>query len=645
MTISQLYKKVLSFSYKFKPMPCSTSSPSLISPLNHIRNNVTIPNIPKNNNLPKLPIPQVEHTIEKFLKFSKAILGNEDYGETLIVANKFIESNEAKQLQKKLEERAQKLPNWLTPWWLDIAYLTARTPLPVITSPGVTFPYFKFNGIEGQIDYAAKIIQSALLFHHKILTNDLTPDKGHGHVLFDMEQYKLLFGTTRIPKLKMDKILYGKDQKEWAKHILVVREGNIFKVSVYDNSNKILSIDKLKNQLKGIIENVDTPNTEAINIVSSTDRDTWASVYERIKENNPNEIKILEDSLFLMSLDKEYDKIIKRPEDKNMEMALHGGGAKENSRNRWFDKTLQFYVNENGYGGITYEHTPAEGPPLARLLDFICDQLDANTFEFVSNDPIQHFQRVNFRLELEDGVEIKKAEDNLERVVQNLEVKSLAFNNYGKNVPKRSQLSPDSWIQLALQIAHFRMHIVHPPAYETGTLRKFLEGRTDTIRLPTTESVTFVEAISARPRRMSDNVILTLLEAAVDKHKKYSLEVMNGNGIDRHLLGLKLAALENGQQIPQLFNSKGYQKLMHFKLSTSQVPTKHVLPMGFGPSAADCYGVCYNPQEHKIFFTITAFNECKETSAERFSKELEVALLDMRDLVERTGRLKENAKL
>ena len=95
-------------------------------------------------------------------------------------------------------------------------------------------------------------------------------------------------------------------------------------------------------------------------------------------------------------------------------------------------------------------------------------------------------------------------------------------------MPKRSQLSPDSWIQLALQIAHFKMHKTHPPAYETGTLRKFLEGRTDTIRLPTTESISFVEAISARPRRMSDNVILTLLEAAIEKHKKYSLEVMNG---------------------------------------------------------------------------------------------------------------------
>lgn len=55
----------------------------------------------------------------------------------------------------------------------------------------------------------------------------MTPDKGHGHVLFDMEQYKLLFGTTRIPKIGMDEIHYGKDQKEWAKHILVVRDGHV----------------------------------------------------------------------------------------------------------------------------------------------------------------------------------------------------------------------------------------------------------------------------------------------------------------------------------------------------------------------------------------------------------------------------------
>jgi carnitine O-acetyltransferase len=98
------------------------------------------------------------------------------------------------------------------------------------------------------------------------------------------------------------------------------------------------------------------------------------------------------------------------------------------------------------------------------------------------------------------------------------------------------------------------------------------------------------------------------------------------------LLGLKLIAAENGRPIPALFQTDAYKRLMHFLLSTSQVPTKNVLPMGlcpfkikifkklipgFGPSDPDCYGICYNPQESRIFFTITAYNECRETSAKR----------------------------
>lgn len=117
------------------------------------------------------------------------------------------------------------------------------------------------------------------------------------------------------------------------------------------------------------------------------------------------------------------------------------------------------------------------------------------------------------------------------RVVQNLEVKSLAFNEFGKNVPKQAGLSPDSWIQVALQLAYYRIHRTHAPAYETGTLRKFREGRTDTIRLPTMESVHFVETISnrSRPATTSNELLLTLLTSAIQSHKQYSTEVMNGH--------------------------------------------------------------------------------------------------------------------
>lgn len=50
---------------------------------------------------------------------------------------------------------------------------------------------------------------------------------------------------------------------------------------------------------------------------------------------------------------------------------IHGGGSKQNSGNRWFDKTLQLVINRNGLNGITYEHSPAEGQPIAVLADFI----------------------------------------------------------------------------------------------------------------------------------------------------------------------------------------------------------------------------------------------------------------------------------
>lgn len=48
---------------------------------------------------------------------------------------------------------------------------------------------------------------------------------------------------------------------------------------------------------------------------------------------------------------------------------LHGGGSEVNSCNRWFDKTCQFIVSRDGACGLTYEHSPAEGPPVIALVD------------------------------------------------------------------------------------------------------------------------------------------------------------------------------------------------------------------------------------------------------------------------------------
>ena len=50
-------------------------------------------------------------------------------------------------------------------------------------------------------------------------------------------------------------------------------------------------------------------------------------------------------------------------------------GNRTNSGNRWYDKTIQFIVGSEGECGLTYEHSPAEGPPIANMMDFIVSNL------------------------------------------------------------------------------------------------------------------------------------------------------------------------------------------------------------------------------------------------------------------------------
>ena len=175
--------------------------------------------------LPKLLPPDLNETLKTFVDFAEPIQTYSEFEETKKATLNFVKSGEASKLHSLLQQRADKLNNWLTPWWLNIAYLEARTPLPIVTSPGVSFPPMEYSGQEGQIDAAAKIIQAALNFHHKVLNDELPEDKA-GKVPFDMSQYKFLFGTTRVPKKGKDEIVYG-CSREFGKHILVTRNGHV----------------------------------------------------------------------------------------------------------------------------------------------------------------------------------------------------------------------------------------------------------------------------------------------------------------------------------------------------------------------------------------------------------------------------------
>ena len=64
---------------------------------------------------------------------------------------------------------------------------------------------------------------------------------------------------------------------------------------------------------------------------------------------------------------------------------LHGGGSAHNGGNRWYDKTMQFVVSRDGNCGLNYEHSPAEGIAVIRLIEhilhYMCAPLDGPPLE------------------------------------------------------------------------------------------------------------------------------------------------------------------------------------------------------------------------------------------------------------------------
>jgi carnitine O-palmitoyltransferase 1, liver isoform len=77
--------------------------------------------------------------------------------------------------------------------------------------------------------------------------------------------------------------------------------------------------------------------------------------------------------------------------------------------------------------------------------------------------------------------------------------------------------------------------------YESAMMRFFQEGRTETIRSLSTESVEFV--LGMQNPNLSKEEKIKLHRIAVEAHNQYAKEATCGGGIDRHLFALYVVAM------------------------------------------------------------------------------------------------------
>jgi carnitine O-acetyltransferase len=315
---------------------------------------------------------------------------------------------------------------------------------------------------------------------------------------------------------------------------------------------------------------------------------------------------------------------------------ITGGGSHYNSGNRWYDKTVQFVVGANGINGLTYEHSPAEGQPIAVLTDYVISYINNNKQENLDGSSnFENAQPLKFKTTPKVDRLVQTAAENIDNLKNDLDMAHLNFQDYGKNFIKSQKLSPDSYIQMAIQYAFYRVHKVPGAHYESAQTRMFVGGRTETIRSCSNESVAFAKAMC--DSNATDQERLQSLKDAINAHKKYANMAVQGLGVDRHLWGLKLIANANDIPLPELYQDEGYLKSSHMRLSTSQVASVYEAFMCYGPLVKNGYGCCYSPRNNDIRFGISSFYSSPETSSDFFKVSLEESLRSMQKLLVTAG--------
>ncbi|XP_029658757.1 carnitine O-palmitoyltransferase 1, liver isoform isoform X2 [Formica exsecta] len=601
--------------------------------------------------LPRLPLPAVTETTKRYLRSVRPLLDDENYARMERLAIEF-QNGIGVKLQRYLVLKSWWSTNYVSDWWEEYVYLRGRSPLMVNSN---------FYGIDAILSHptnlqaarAAAVIHSCLQYRRLIERQELEPILIQGLVPLCSWQYGRVFNTTRIPGIEVDKIVHYQD----AKHIVVYHKGRYFKMLIYYR-NRILQACEIELQIQQILNDNSTPSEgeEKLAALTAGERTAWARARKDffVKGVNKASLDIIEKAAFVVALDDvpyEYDPTHPDKLDHYGRILLHGKGY-----DRWFDKSFTLCIGTNGRIGFNAEHSWADAAIISHLWEYvICSEFlhteykDGHTVgtpEFTPPVPI----RLQWDLNAKCIEAIEQSYQVARNILNDVELRIYVHDAYGKGLMKANSISPDAYIQMALQLAYYRDAGKFSLTYEASMTRLFREGRTETVRPCTIESSKWVKAMENKATTVDEKI--RLLSDAVTQHQKGYQDAMCGKGIDRHLFCLYVVSKYLEVDSPFLKEVLSEP----WRLSTSQTPHGQTSKLdlkkypdcisaggGFGPVADDGYGVSYIiAGENLLFFHVSSKRSSSKTDAARFAKQIEKALDDMKNLLDQKKKIHQN---
>ncbi|XP_052106150.1 carnitine O-palmitoyltransferase 1, liver isoform-like [Mytilus californianus] len=627
----QLFKMLLNYrGWMHNPKSTTTKMWGLM--LNAMRGKGNFPTYYFQEVLPKLPVPDLNTSCDRFLASMRPILSDDDYRNLLTEVIDFKEKD-GPILQSYLLQRATRTNNWLKDIWMNLAYLSNRKPIAVnvncYATDRLNIPSTK------QKARGATLIHWILRFHEHLQDETLKPQYMQDMIPMCMESYKTQFSTVRVPCPGIDRLDTYKDSN----YIIITRRGIYYKLEVKapdnDGKDRLLTVTEIYSILEKIFAETEaTEECHQVSVFTTQDRETWAQNRIKLMENptNKESLHAIEAAITVFSFDDEKPSSI----DENGLFTLCGNGT-----NRWNDKSLTFAIFSNGIVGVNAEHTAGDATLPGRMWEYF---LQSETYTAEGNIISEQTrkkklpvpQKINWDLKYMDS-EIDTAKEHFRKLSHSFEL-VVSSPEYGKGFIKKKRMSPDGYIQMVLQLAYYKLYQKVPKTYESASTRIFSEGRTETIRPVSEYSAQFVKSMLSESATREQK--LMLLRKAVQYQTQIKMDACCGLGWDRHLLGLFACCQELKRTPPALFMDKNF--FAPDILSTSQTPTNYTnkwtmetscMGGGFFATSFEGYGVSYMIYgEDLIKFHVSCNVNCPTTSAAKMSDAINEAMNEMREI-------------
>jgi carnitine O-palmitoyltransferase 2 len=344
-----------------------------------------------------------------------------------------------------------------------------------------------------------------------------------------------------------------------------------------------------------------------------------------LNNRNQKSLDEIDTALFVMGLD---DDELGEDPVRVTRAFLHSDGS-----NRWFDKSFNLILSKDGWAGLNFEHAWGDGVAVMRFFNEIhADSLAHKWSNTVtSKRPLIAPIKLHFELDAKTKQGIEAAQKRLNSHADSLQIHPFVAENYGKKECKKWGISPDSVMQLGFQAAHFHLFNKAGTTYESCSTSAFKHGRTEAIRPATLLTNEVSRALTTSNWRNRKPELRELIKQCSIKHGELTKNAAMGQGFDRHLYALKVVALSQGLELPDLYKDEAYRIINHNILSTSTLSSPAVRVGGFGPVVSDGYGIAYQIWEGGLGCLTTSYKGGKD--AEAFAQACEIVFKDIGEVM------------